>query len=222
MKYIKKHLNKEEYIGFLKGKILEYFMTDKKITAKDMQDVQQYAKQLEELYQSLEKVRCEKYKTMGKQQERFIDINLAINPDEYQTGDYIKYVDRRFPNEVRAGIIVAKDDDGVVVDNEKLQEGYVFLYSEGCLLKHTPKLKYNKWYDARLYTKEELELLLPVGTRVTVAERMFYDEGHIVHDTPQICTNVAYIGDNKPRLQVECKGIYFSRDWFKIVNQQEE
>lgn len=123
---MEKHLNKEEYIGFLKGKILEHFMMDKKNTAKDMRDVQQYAKQLEELYQSLEKVHYEKYKTIGKQQERFIDNNLKINPDEYQIGDYIKYVDRRCPNEVREGIVKTKDDDGVVLDNKSLHDGYVF------------------------------------------------------------------------------------------------
>lgn len=222
MRYIEKYLNKEEYIGFLKGKILECFMTDKKNTAKDMRDFQQYAKQLEELYQSLEKARHEKYKTIGKEPVRSIDNNLKINPDEYQTGDYIKYVDRRCPNEVREGIVKTKDDDGVVLDNKSLHEGYVFLYNEGCLLKHTPKLKYNKWYDARLYTKEELELLLPTDTRVTVATHGFDDEGHIVHSSPSMRASVRNISDNNPRLRVEFEGIYFSRDWFKIVNQQEK
>lgn len=220
---MEKHLNKEEYIGFLKGKILEYFMTDKKITAKNMRDIQQYAKQLEELYQSLEKALHEKYKTMGKQQERFIDNSLKINPDEYQAGDYIKYVDRRYPNEVREGIVKTKDDDGVVLDNEKLQEGYVFLYSNGCLLKHTPKLKYNKWYDARLYTKEELELLLPAGALVEVRTNHFCD----IEKTPTSpceetkVVTVKYIQQD-PRTYVNIKENYMYYYWFKIVNQQEK
>lgn len=226
MGYMEKHLNKEEYIGFLKGKILECFMTDKKNTMTDMQDVQQYAKQLEELCPGGEEARPEKYKAMSKEQLRYFDkmCSLKMNPDEYQIGDYIVYVDSHYPYEFREGIIVIKDDNAAVVENQRLQKIYVFLYSEGFLFRHTPKLKYNEWYNAPLFTKEELDLLLPPGTLIEALENRAGD----VLNTASWRTDEAKVGKVKSiQKYYNYTNIYVDEDeiayyWFKIVNQQEE
>lgn len=90
------------------------------------------------------------------------------------------------------------------------------------LLETEPKktLKPNKWYHTTDFTKEELEELLPVGTKVETEDCVIYDGIDTTAPTETSGTEVKGItqGNCDGRTFISTDSI-FKREWFKIVEE---
>lgn len=83
------------------------------------------------------------------------------------------------------------------------------------------KLKVGKWYHTTDFTKEKLERLLPVGTRVVVEQNTYY-EG-INKEPPKTTERCAVeeVVKVKPNQQtyIKVKDGYPYKEWFKISEE---
>lgn len=84
-----------------------------------------------------------------------------------------------------------------------------------------PALVPNKWYDAEDFTVEELEKLLPVGTKVVVTEEHDNDREVNLKSERLINTLVKNIGErftNKD-VRVGVTGCCYWRRYFKVIKK---
>ena len=81
-------------------------------------------------------------------------------------------------------------------------------------------LKPNKWYHTVDFTKEELEELLPVGTKVETEDWVIYDGIDTTAPTETRSAEVKSItqGNCDGRTFISTDSI-FKREWFKIVEE---
>ena len=81
------------------------------------------------------------------------------------------------------------------------------------------KLEVGKWYDAEKYTVEELEEILPRGTKVTVLENNDNDRVVDINNEGKLNTTVKYVekrwgsGETRITTTADC----FIRRYFKIT-----
>lgn len=82
------------------------------------------------------------------------------------------------------------------------------------------KLKVGKWYHTTDFKKEELDELLPVGTKVEVEERVIYDDIENEPPTETMITEVVSIttGNFNDNVYIEADTA-FMKEWFKIIKE---
>lgn len=82
------------------------------------------------------------------------------------------------------------------------------------------KLEVGKWYHTTDFTKEELEELLPVGTKVEVEDEVHYDDMETKPPEHTVISEVKGIvqGNVERRLLIDIDN-WFNREWFKIIEE---
>lgn len=82
------------------------------------------------------------------------------------------------------------------------------------------KIEAGKWYHTTDFTKEELEALLPIGTKVEVEAEVHYKDMATKEPENTVISEVEDIvqGNIEGRLLINI-GSWFNREWFKIIEE---
>ena len=82
------------------------------------------------------------------------------------------------------------------------------------------KLEVGKWYHTTDFTKEELEELLPVGTKVEVEKDVSYEDMSTKEPENTVVGEVKKLvyGNVESRLLIDIDS-WFNREWFKIIEE---
>lgn len=80
------------------------------------------------------------------------------------------------------------------------------------------KLEVGKWYHTTDFTKEELEALLPVGTKIEVEDDVHYEDMSTKAPENTVVGEVSKLvyGNVENRLLIDINS-WFYREWFKII-----
>lgn len=179
---MEKNFKTEEFVAYLKGNIIKYTLRDKGQDLSDAEKIKHYAEKLIEVIEKKETdefLKEDAERIYGKHEFKVGDrVRVLV---ENKTGTIIRtpVTEKETWAECKTLYIVGLDDkhygwkatkERHLVDNES---AWYTTYTEIELLKEEPKktLKPNKWYDAEDFTVEELEELLPLGTKVVVTEQ---------------------------------------------------
>lgn len=187
---MEKNFTNEEFVAYLKGNIIKYTLRDKGQALMDAQKIKHYA---EKLIEVLEKKDMDEF--LDEDTERIYEYGEAEPVEEPEVKHKFKIGDRvvlyKGDKDERVGKIIR-----LPMKNSAIPTKYIIeLDKEGLgwnalrsiygvnsdnawsaseysltLLEDKPKktLEPNKWYDASVYTVEELKELLPIGTRVVI------------------------------------------------------
>lgn len=82
------------------------------------------------------------------------------------------------------------------------------------------KLEVGKWYHTTDFTKEELEALLPVGTKIEVENDVHYEDMSTKAPENTTVGEVSKLvyGNVENRLLIDINS-WFNREWFKIIEE---
>lgn len=175
---MERNFTTEEFVAYLKGNIIKYTLRDKRQALTDAEKIKHYA---EKLIEVLEK------KEINELLEE--DAERVYGKHKFKVGDRVRILENAVTGKIirtpvgklrgtpKECYIVELDDkysgwkatkERHLVDSENAW--YVDERGIELLEEETPRktLKPNKWYDAEDFTVEELEELLPVGTKVVV------------------------------------------------------
>lgn len=238
---MEKNFTTEEFVAYLKGNIIKYTLRDKGQDLTDAKKIKHYA---EKLIEVIEKKETDEF--LEEDAERIYGKAEPVSEHKFKVGDHV-IVDKG-ENDKRKGTIIRLPQDGLdgsrhyVVDIGNHIQGWKATIAEdgvscesACyasesnmeLLKEEPKktLTPNKWYDAETFTVEELEELLPRGTKVIVIEdyttnKKDINEVELGKET-WLNTIVNNIGKNKEtkRTRVGITGDIFFRRYFRLVGE---
>lgn len=207
-----------EFVAYLKGNIIKYTLRDKGQALTDAQKIKHYAEKLIEVLEEKDKhkfkvgdrVEVLSWKRHLKDNNRatIIRINDKSQPDRE---GYLLELDKK-----DAGWKATENHNGVNCNNT-----WWVVEKDIKLLEPEPKktLKTYKWYDASLYTVEELKELLPVGTTVLVTREEDNDrEVDLEKEYTQEATvkrvdKRLFIADTRITINECC----FYRRYFKII-----
>lgn len=131
----------------------------------------------------------------------------GINHAYIEIGDYIEFYDG-FYDTTQTGIV-----SDVFSNIYHINDDICYDADDDTLEKHIPKLKQGKWYYSGDFTESELQLLLPVGTKVSVKSMSssFSEEtGRIT----EIFTSRIY---KQTRVKINDTRTY---DWFMIPQEK--
>lgn len=226
---MERNFTTEEFVAYLKGNIIKYTLRDKGQDLSDAEKIKHYAEKLIEVIEKKETdefLKEDAERIYGKNKFKVGD-RVIINKGKLDESDgtivrvpmigyrcpqcYIVQLDNK-----GQGWVANKERDGVNCGN-----AWYASTKEMELLKtpSKPALVPNKWYDAEDFTVEELEKLLPVGTKVVVTEK--HDNNREVDfDTERLInTLVRNIGRRpiKHDTRVGVTGCCFWRRYFKIT-----
>lgn len=222
----------EEFVAYLKGNIIKYTLRDKGQDLSDAEKIKHYA---EKLIEVIEKKETDEFleedaeRIYGKHEFKVGDrVRVLV---ENKTGTIIRtpVTEKETEAECKTLYIVGLDDkhygwkatkEKHLVDNES---AWYTTNTEIELLKEEPKktLKPNKWYDAEDFTEEELEELLPVGTKVVVTEKHDNDREVNLKSERLINTLVKNIGKRFTNrdVRVGVTGCCYWRRYFKVIKE---
>lgn len=232
---MERNFTTEEFVAYLKGNIIKYTLRDKGQALTDAEKIKHYA---EKLIKVIEKKETDEF--LKEDAERVYGKAKPVSETKFKVGDRVRLL-----NSNKTGTIIRTPVEEWVECNKcyiiKLDDKYrgwkatkerQLVDSENAwyvkdkeivLLKEEPKntLKPNKWYDAETFTEEELEKLLPVGTKVVVTEKHDNDR-EVDFDTERLInTLVINIGKRpiKHDTRIGVTGCCFWRRYFKIEEE---
>lgn len=136
---MQQYFTEEEYRGYLKGRALESLLQSSN------------EKQLEEIKTTVDNLK----------------IGTVENPKKINIGDYIFWEDF-YADWYYYGIVVKYNEQNGDFYTKDIINNKEYTYSPkyDTLEKHIPKLEEGKWYNSSDFYVNELQLLLPVGTKV--------------------------------------------------------
>lgn len=228
---MERNFTTEEFVAYLKGNIIKYTLRDKGQDLSDAEKIKHYAEKLIEVIEKKETdefLKEDAERIYGKNKFK-VGNRVIINKGKLDESDgtivrvpmigyrcpqcYIVQLDNK-----GQGWVANKERDGVNCGN-----AWYASTKEMELLKtpSKPALVPNKWYDAEDFTVEELEKLLPVGTKVVVTEEHDNDREVNLKSERLINTLVKNIGErftNKD-VRVEVTGCCYWRRYFKVIKK---
>lgn len=228
---MERNFTTEEFVAYLKGNIIKYTLRDKGQDLSDAEKIKHYAEKLIEVIEKKETdefLKEDAERIYGKNKFKVGD-RVIINKGKLDESDgtivrvpmigygcpqcYIVQLDNK-----GQGWVANKERDGVNCGN-----AWYASTKEMELLKtpSKPALVPNKWYDAEDFTVEELEKLLPVGTKVVVTEEHDNDREVNLKSERLINTLVKNIGErftNKD-VRVGVTGCCYWRRYFKVIKE---
>lgn len=228
---MERNFTTEEFVAYLKGNIIKYTLRDKGQDLSDAEKIKHYAEKLIEVIEKKETdefLKEDAERIYGKNKFKVGD-RVIINKGKLDESDgtivrvpmigyrcpqcYIVQLDNK-----GQGWVANKERDGVNCGN-----AWYASTKEMELLKtpSKPALVPNKWYDAEDFTVEELEKLLPVGTKVVVTEEHDNDREVNLKSERLLNTLVKNIGRRpiKHDTRIGVTGCCFWRRYFKIVEE---
>lgn len=233
---MERNFTTEEFVAYLKGNIIKYTLRDKGQALTDAEKIKHYA---EKLIEVIEKKETDEF--LKEDAERIYGKAEPVNEHKFKVGDRVRVLKSnktgtiiRTPVEelwleCRKAYIIELDnkDSGWEATKEihlvDSENAWYVNEDDMELLKEEPKktLKPNKWYDAEDFTVEELEKLLPVGTKVVVTEEHDNDREVNLKSERLINTLVKNIGRRpiKQDTRVGVTGCCFWRRYFKIEEE---
>lgn len=234
---MEKNFTTEEFVAYLKGNIIKYTLRNKGQDLSDAEKIKHYA---EKLIEVIEKKETDEF--LEEDAERIYGKAEPVSEHKFKVGDRVRVLisDKtgtiiRTPVEElwlecsKAYIIELDNKDSGwkatkerhLVDSENAW--YVDEKDMKLLEKGEPKktLEPNKWYDAEDFTTEELEKLLPVGTKVVVTEKHDNDREVNLKSERLINTLVKNIGTRflKREVRVGVTGCCYWRRYFKVSKE---
>lgn len=228
---MERNFTTEEFVAYLKGNIIKYTLRDKGQDLSDAEKIKHYAEKLIEVIEKKETdefLKEDAERIYGKNKFKVGD-RVIINKGKLDESDgtivrvpmigyrcpqcYIVQLDNK-----GQGWVANKERDGVNCGN-----AWYASTKEMEVLKtpSKPALVPNKWYDAEDFTVEELEKLLPVGTKVVVTEEHDNDREVNLKSERLINTLVKNIGErftNKD-VRVGVTGCCYWRRYFKVIKE---
>ena len=228
---MERNFTTEEFVAYLKGNIIKYTLRDKGQDLSDAEKIKHYAEKLIEVIEKKETdefLKEDAERIYGKNKFK-VGNRVIINKGKLDESDgtivrvpmigyrcpqcYIVQLDNK-----GQGWVANKERDGVNCGN-----AWYASTKEMELLKtpSKPALVPNKWYDAEDFTVEELEKLLPVGTKVVVTEEHDNDREVNLKSERLINTLVKNIGErftNKD-VRVGVTGCCYWRRYFKVIKE---
>ena len=228
---MERNFTTEEFVAYLKGNIIKYTLRDKGQDLSDAEKIKHYAEKLIEVIEKKETdefLKEDAERIYGKNKFK-VGARVIINKGKLDESDgtivrvpmigyrcpqcYIVQLDNK-----GQGWVANKERDGVNCGN-----AWYASTKEMELLKtpSKPALVPNKWYDAEDFTVEELEKLLPVGTKVVVTEEHDNDREVNLKSERLINTLVKNIGErftNKD-VRVGVTGCCYWRRYFKVIKE---
>lgn len=234
------NFSKEEFIAYLKGNIIKYTLRSKGQDLSDAEKIKHYAEKLIEVQKGRPVLAAEKPEEVAE-----APLVESEKTYTYNIGDRVLVKPKIERTRMKGTVIRTPVDDKAVFCNDKyiieLDSAYngwkatldhELVRSDNAwyaddseleLLKEEPKkaLEPNKWYDASLYTVDELKELLPVGTKVIVTathdnDRKVKLEKEIVkEDKVEKVTKRPLTHDTRIGLSEDC----WFRRYFKIVEE---
>lgn len=231
----------EEFVAYLKGNIIKYTLRDKGQALTDAEKIKHYA---EKLIEVLEKKDMDEF--LDGDTERIYEYGEAEPVEETEDEHKFKIGDRvvlyKGDKDEREGKIIrlpmknSAIPTKYIIELDKKGLGWNALRSiygvnsdnawsaseySLTLLEDKPKktLEPYKWYDASVYTVEELKELLPVGTKVIVT-RAEDNDREVDLETEKTQEEIVKRVDKRwiaedTRIAVE--GCCFYRRYFKII-----
>ena len=244
---MERNFTTEEFVAYLKGNIIKYTLRDKGQALTDAQKIKHYAEKLIEVLETKENDKDNWDIVIG---EPPVPVYTSkVEPKEPEVKHKFKVGDRVIVNDSSIkrkmkGVVIReprnKQDgtDYLIELDEKEGLGweatiaYHSVESKRAwyageadleLLEEEPKktLKENQWYDAKTFTVEELEELLPRGTIVFVTYE--HDNNRIVNleNEKLLSTTVKNIGTRgcSKDTRVGITGDIYWRRYFKIAKE---
>lgn len=226
----------EEFVAYLKGNIIKYTLRDKGQALTDAEKIKHYA---EKLIEVIEKKETDGF--LEEDAERVYGKAEPVSEYKFKVGDRVRVlISNKTGTIIRTPVeeswlecnkayIIELDnkDSGWEATKERhlvdSENAWYVNEADMELLKEEPKktLKPNKWYDAEDFTEEELEKLLPVGTKVVVTEKHDNDREVDFEAERLLNTLVKNIGRRpiKHDTRIGVTGCCFWRRYFKIVEE---
>lgn len=212
----------EQFVAYLKGNIIKYTLRDKGQALTDAEKIKHYAEKLIEVLEENKK-HTDKHKF--KVGDRVEVLSWKKHLEDNNRATIIRINDKRQPDregylleldKKDAGWKATENNNGVNCNNT-----WWVVEKEIKLLEPEPKktLKTYKWYDASLYTVEELKELLPVGTIVLVTREEDNDrevdleEEYTQEATVKRVNKRLFTDDTRIAINECC----FYRRYFKII-----
>lgn len=240
---MKANFTTEEFVAYIKGNIIKYTLRSKGQDLSDAEKIKHYA---EKLIEVLEKEDIDEF--LDEDAERIYGYGQEEPTDKhkFKVGDRVEVLHwkRHLGDDNKATIIRQNDKSvptkkGYLVELDKELAGWKateekngvacentwWVYEDEIKLLETEQnkpLKPNKWYDAEDFTVDELEELLPVGTKVFVTENYksnFNNAVDLAEETWLKTTvqNIGKTSDEKTRVGIT--GDIFFRRYFRIVGE---
>lgn len=233
---MERNFTTEEFVAYLKGNIIKYTLRDKGQALTDAEKIKHYA---EKLIEVIEKKETDGF--LEEDAERVYGKAEPVSEYKFKVGDRVRVlISNKTGTIIRTPVeeswLECNKDYIIELDNkdsgwEATKERHL-VDSENAwyvneadmeLLKEEPKkaLKPNKWYDAEDFTEEELEKLLPVGTKVVVTEKHDNDREVDFEAERLLNTLVKNIGRRpiKHDTRIGVTGCWLWRRYFKIVEE---
>lgn len=213
----------EQFVAYLKGNIIKYTLRDKGQAVSDAQKIKHYAEKLIEVLKEQEKIKPMIVKdSKFKVGDRVIVNDPSIH--KKMKGTVIR--EPRNKQEGTEYLIELDEKEGIgwkatiAYHSVESKRAWYAVEADLELLEEETKktLKPNQWYDAKDFTVEELEELLPRGTIVFVTYE--HDNNRIVNleNEKLLSTTVKNIGarvsSNDTRVGIT--GDIYWRRYFKI------
>lgn len=220
---MEKNFTTEEFVAYLKGNIIKYTLRDKGQALTDAEKIKHYAEKLIEVLE-------EEIKPM------------IVKDSKFKVGDRVrllKYLKGATGTIIRQPVLRLReiDEDNYIVELDEgaeekgwkatkekhLVDSEHAWYLDDTEIELLPKktLAPYKWYDASLYTVEELKELLPVGTEVLVTK--WHDNNRTVdlEEEETVITKIKNIGKRweMQDTRVGTEEDIFWRRYFKIIEE---
>nr|DAH88616.1 MAG TPA: nucelotide kinase [Caudoviricetes sp.] len=233
---MERNFTTEEFVAYLKGNIIKYTLRDKGQALTDAEKIKHYA---EKLIEVIEKKETDEF--LEEDAERIYGKAEPVSEYKFKVGDRVRVlISNKTGTIIRTPVeeswlecnkayIIELDnkDSGWEATKERhlvdSENAWYVNEADMELLKEEPKkvLKPNKWYDAEDFTEEELEKLLPVGTKVVVTEKHDNDREVDFEAERLLNTLVKNIGRRpiKHETRIGVTGCCFWRRYFKIVEE---
>lgn len=234
---MERNFTTEEFVAYLKGNIIKYTLRDKGQDLSDAEKIKHYA---EKLIEVIEKKETNEF--LKEDAERIYGEAESVSETKFRVGVRVIVnkgkLDERDGTIVRVPMIGYRCPQCYIVQLDNKGQGWVAnkerdgvncgnawyaSIKEMELLKtpSKPALVPNKWYDAEDFTTEELEKLLPVGTKVVVTEEHDNDREVNLKSERLINTLVKSIGTRflKRDVRVGVTGCCYWRRYFKVVKE---
>ena len=238
---MERNFTTEEFVAYLKGNIIKYTLRDKGQDLTDAEKIKHYAEKLIEVLETKENDK-DNWTITEVGLEKPVFKPIIVKDSKFKVGDRVRiltYLRGQTGTVIRQPVLGLRevDEENYIVELDEGEEGWEATKREHLvdserawyvdddeieLLQEEPKktLKPNKWYHTTDFTKEELEELLPVGTKVETEACVIYNG---IDTTAPTETNSAEV---KGITKGNCDGrtfiitdSTFKREWFKIVEE---
>lgn len=227
---IEENFTKADYVAYLRGYILKSLLEDKPF---DTTEFKHYADKLVRLLEE----------PVDEQSEKLQVYKPTVDPDEpqvqpkpkFKLGDRVIITYNDFTGTiVRLPMNGVDFPEGYVVqlDNKTLGftstheedgvscDGAWFASEQNLELINEATLEENKWYHTNNFSKEELQQLLPKGTKVEVEEEILYSG---IDTKPPTNTTQGVVEEIKTSFVgitlVKLEGNNYLKEWFKILQE---